>query len=477
MIEPSPIALQTLLDSLPPEWPEDVLPLIQDEARAQGRVVVALDDDPTGTQTVHSIDVVTEWSVLTLADALASASTAFYVLTNSRALPADSAVALAREVGANLAQASRETGRDVVVFSRSDSTLRGHYPVEVDAVGEALAEGLGVQFTGHVVAPFFYDGGRLTAGDVHYVREGATLTPAAQTEFARDAAFGYRSSRLPDWVEEKTGGRVKAGAVRAISLDDIRQSGPDRVRDILLASAAPVTIINAVSERDIEVAALGLLRAEAEGQRYLYRTAASIVRARAGITRRGLLTPTELLSGVKGVAQGGLVVVGSYIQKSSAQLDQLLAVPGVVAVELSVADILAGASERAAEMAARSLDVALAEGRSGVVYTSRGLVTGRDAAASLAIGQAVSAALVDTVRRVKQAPRFIVAKGGITSSDTATQALGIRRARVLGQVLPGVPVWQAGPESRWPGVPYIVFPGNVGGPEALATVVASLQQG
>lgn len=474
MPDPSPIRLATLLDELPPEWPNDVLPTIHAEAAALGRMVVALDDDPTGTQTVHGIDVLTEWSVPSLVDVLSSDASAFYILTNSRALPTVKAVALAYDIGGNLAQAARQTGRDVCVISRSDSTLRGHYPAEVDAVQDALARGLGVEFHGQVVAPFFYDGGRLTAGDVHYVREGDILVPAAQTEFARDAVFGYRASNLRDWVAEKTDGRVAASAVRSISLDDIRRGGPDRVAErFTQAPVGAVTIVNAMSERDIEVAALGALRAETAGRRFVYRTAASFVRARAGIPRRGLLTAQELVGASAG---GALVVVGSYIQKSSAQLTHLLALPQVVGIELSVADILVGQAEAAAGRAAGAANAAIEGGQVAVVYTSRGLVTGSSAEASLGIGHAVSEALSQVVRSIQRGPGFVVAKGGITSSDTATQGLGIRRAHVLGQILPGVPVWQAGAESRWPGVPYIVFPGNVGGPEAMATVVSMLSE-
>ena len=111
-----------------------------------------------------------------------------------------------------------------------------------------------------------------------------------------------------------------------------------------------------------------------------------------------------------------------------------------------------------------------------VVFTSRQLFTGADAASSLAIGQRVSEGLVAIARSLTTQPRYILAKGGITSSDIATQGLTVRRALVIGQILPGIPVWQLGPESRFPGLVYIVFPGNVGGPEALAEIVAKLKR-
>ena len=109
-----------------------------------------------------------------------------------------------------------------------------------------------------------------------------------------------------------------------------------------------------------------------------------------------------------------------------------------------------------------------------LVYTSRALVRGSDAAASLEIGRLVSSALVKIVRSINAAPSWVVAKGGITSSDIATQGLDVFRAEVLGQILPGVPVWRTSIESRWPNLVYVVFPGNVGGPQALAEVVNML---
>jgi uncharacterized protein YgbK (DUF1537 family) len=122
-----------------------------------------------------------------------------------------------------------------------------------------------------------------------------------------------------------------------------------------------------------------------------------------------------------------------------------------------------------------ALNTALAAGRDTVVYTSRQLITASDAAACLAIGRRVSAALIHLVQNLAVVPRYLIAKGGITSSDTATLGLGVRRALVLGQALPGVPVWQLGPEAKFPGLGYVVFPGNVGSDTALADLIGRLR--
>lgn len=459
-----------LFQQLPPEWPTDLLPTIQAQVAASGRKIVVLDDDPTGTQTVHSLGVLTTWAVDALVTELRNPDPCVYILTNSRSLPLPAAQALNAEIGRNLMAAGQETGRAFAVVSRSDSTLRGHYPGETDAIAAAL----GMQVDATLLIPFFLEGGRFTINDVHYVAEGDQLVPAAETPFARDAAFGYQHSNLREWVAEKTEGRIPADQVASVTLADIREGGPTRVTERLLGLRdGAACVINAATMRDVQVFVLGLLAAEAQGKVFLYRTAASFVQVRAGIHPRPLLTATEMAIPATG---GGLIVVGSYVPKTTGQLRELLATPGVASVEISVAALL-DEQRQSGEIsrATQAIDEQLQRNQDVVIYTSRDLVTGPDAHASLAIGQRVSDSLVAIVRQIRHHPRYLLAKGGITSSDVATKGLHVQRATVLGQILPGVPVWRTGTESRLPGLVYIVFPGNVGDNGALARAVQSLK--
>ena len=371
-----------------------------------------------------------------------------------------------------MVEASRRAGRDMVVASRSDSTLRGHFPGEVSA----LAAALGRDFDAWILVPYFLEGGRYTINDVHYVAEGDWLVPAAETEFARDPAFAYRSSNLREWVEEKTVGRVPTRSVASVSIEDLRLGGPERVTERLGAlSNGGVCIVNAASMRDLEVFALGVLNAISRGQRFLFRTAASFLRALSGIRSRSLVTRAEMELPDAG---GALIVVGSHVPRSSVQLAHLLDRQGVAPVEMDVESLLSDARRTGEiERVAREADRALDSGEDVVVFTERRLVTGRDAEESLSIGKRVSAGTVDVARAITVRPRYIIAKGGVTASDIATEALGVRRTMVPGQVLPGVPVWVLGPESRYPGLRYIVFPGNVGGPDAITEVVRGLSPG
>ncbi len=469
---PTSLPLHQTLAALPPAWPDDLLPAIRQHLRDAKRKLVVLDDDPTGTQTVHDIAVLTEWSVDSLAAELQRDAPAFYLLTNSRSLPLAEAQALNREIARHLVAARAQAGVDFTVVSRSDSTLRGHFPGETDALLDALGEAVDAT----LIIPFFLEGGRYTMDGVHYVAEGDTLLPAAQTPFAQDAAFGYSHSDLRKWVAEKTEGRTKAEQVALISLADLRQGGPQQVAEKLLALDGDTCVIDSVSMRDQQVAVLGILQAEAQGKRFLYRTAASFVQVRAGLSPQPVLTAHDLRDSLTG--SGGLVIVGSYVPKTTAQLETLLATTDIDRVEIDVATLLTDAQSDEISRATAAMNDALHGGRDVVVYTSRELVTPSSNVGagdeSLSIGQRVSQSLVQIVRGLAERPRYLVAKGGITSSDVATQGLGVRRALVRGQILPGVPLWSLGAESRFAGMPYVVFPGNVGGDEAVAEVVRTL---
>jgi len=272
-----------LFATLPPAWPQDPLPGIRAAVSDAGRKIIVLDDDPTGTQTVHDVPVLMTWDAEALRVEFQNAAACFYILTNSRSLAPEAAAALNREIAVNLASAAADARKPFDLVSRSDSTLRGHFPLETGVLAEILGP-----FDGLILCPFFEAGGRFTINDIHYVAEGEALIPAAETPFARDAAFGYRSSNLRDWVAEKSGGAVTSQSVMTISLEDIRRGGPDAVRERLIkVSAGQVCVVNAACQRDIEVFVQGLLAAEKQGRSFLFRTAASFVAARLGLAVTG----------------------------------------------------------------------------------------------------------------------------------------------------------------------------------------------
>lgn len=448
--------------------------LVAEAVAASPRTLIVLDDDPTGTQSVADLPVLTRWDVADFAWALDQDAAAVYVLTNTRSLEPERAAERNREVVRNALAAA--SGRPLGFVSRGDSTLRGHFPLETDVIASELAASGAGEIDGVVIVPAFPDAGRVTVGGVHYMRARAELVPIAETEFARDSTFGYANSELARWVEEKTRGRESADRVIVLDLGIVR-AGAESIADALAATSdrQPV-VVDAVGEGDLRLLALGLDLAERRGKRFLYRVGPPFVRARIGQEPHAPLTGAEVFGDRRPATAGGLIVVGSHVGLTSRQLAVLRRErPDAVTFEIDVDAVIAATGAGYLEAVAADVADALAHG-DAIVHTSRTLVKTDDPEESLDISRRVSAAVVDVVRRTlaRRAPRFVIAKGGITSSDVAAHGLAIRHATVRGPMLPGiVSLWEPadGPAA---GIPYVVFAGNVGDDDSLARVVDAL---
>jgi uncharacterized protein YgbK (DUF1537 family) len=457
--------------------PTTLRPLVVDGARRvtatrlreESTRIVVLDDDPTGTQTVADVPVVLDHADEHLRWGLTSDSSVVFVLTNSRALAEPEAVDLVRDVVRRCEVIGDQLGLSLRFVSRSDSTLRGHFPAEVHAIADGQAAAGRAPSRQIVLCPCFIEAGRITADDVQWVRQDGDMVPAAQTEFASDAVFGYRSSDLRSWVAERTGGAVARDDVARITLDDLRTGGPSRVVEILedLASDG-VVVANATDYADLDVLTLGIADAEERGRRLVYRTGPSFVPARGGLAGSRPATASPDRGG------RGLVVVGSHTELTTRQLAEARRRHSLSLVEIAV-DALLNPIHADAEIArAVSAASSALERRDVALVTSRSVHVASDGAASLRAAALISEGLLTAVRDVvrRTEPRYLIAKGGITSSDLATRGLQASRATVLGQVFPGmVSVWSLEDGLAATGLPYVVFPGNVGGPAALADAI------
>ncbi|KAM5350962.1 hypothetical protein ACJ41O_003685 [Fusarium nematophilum] len=472
--------LATALSSLSPLKPETLQ--LRQKIRSDIRdpssktpLLVILDDDPTGTQTCHDVTILTVWDKESLVSAFKTTDpgSGFFILTNSRALHPQQARELMIEICTNLQTASQQTGIQYEVVLRGDSILRGHFPLEPEAVEEVLGPA-----DAWILCPFFLQGGRYTINDVHYVLEGSRLIPAAQTPFAKDATFGYTKSDLKEYVVEKTNGKIPLQDIASLDLETIRAGGEDAVLQKVLkrleeSTSRVVFVVNAAADEDIDVVVAALLRASRQGKRFLFRTGAAFVSSRLGISPIPPFTAQQL--GLSG-PPGGLIIAGSYVPKTTAQLDALVKNSGdkLTPITLNVQTLLKSPEEGRADIE-RAIKLASEEIRRGqdvLVMTSRELIVGQDAVESLDIGSTVAKALVSFLQQLDEKPRYIIAKGGITSSDMATKGLRMKQALIVGQAAPGVPIWRCDEvTSKWPGLTYVVFPGNVGSDKTLYEVV------
>lgn len=447
--------------------------------------IVVLDDDPTGIQTVHGNYLLTRWDTATLRMALTDEQRFFYVLTNTRAYNAEKARQIVGEIVANVLRVNQDLGYSLVFVSRSDSTLRNHFPAEIETILRSLEQQDGRPVDAVFLVPAFIECGRVTVDNTHYLVEGGRRIPVSETEFARDSVFGYRTAVLPDYIEEKTRGAVRAADVRCIPLEWLRspvqnpkskastgeqKQGREKLDAFLQRlSMRTHVVVNAETYADLNCFAQAVLKQVATGKRFVFQSAGSVVKALAGVPDKPFLGK-EIVRGTG----PGLLVAGSHVGRTTAQLGRLLGTSGVQGVELAVSDILDSGQALQKALLDR-IQTIWQKGITPVLFTCRSELKFESKEERLRVGETISHFLSDLVRALPMKPSYLVAKGGITSHDILVRGLCVSQARVLGQLLPGVPVIRTPDDSPLPGIPYVIFPGNVGGEDALLKVFEILK--
>lgn len=454
-----------------PESGMDYQMIIAEELRRRRIRLVVIDDDPTGIQTVHGCLLLTQFTPEWVEAALDDAVPFFYMLVNSRALTEAQARQVVREAVEAVLAANRQRGYNLLFVSRSDSTLRGHFPAESDTISEVLTE-QGLQCVMPTLfVPAFFEAGRMTIEGIHYMASGEELIPVNETEFARDNVFGYQNAELVAYILEKGKGAISRERVSHASLRSLRMLQPDQLAQQLAAAGRDqIVAFDALDYRDLRKLSLAILAQfdpNGTSQCGVIRSSSSLPKALSGIEERGYVAAEN--EGARGV-----VIVGSHVKKSTEQLMYLLEGEGVQGIEIDVEAILNDdplLQERLLQEAA----VCHAQGITPVLYTSRREVRCDDAAKRQALGGKISQCLVQLVKELPFRPDFLVSKGGITSHDILTHSLGIRCARVEGQAAAGIPTIRTSAEDRFPNLRYIIFPGNVGSVTSLREVVDRLR--
>ena len=438
--------------------------------------LVVLDDDPTGVQTVHDVSVYTDWEEESIRKGFEEKEAMFFILTNSRSFSVEETTKVHQDIAARVAKVARELGQDFMIISRGDSTLRGHYPLETQLLADGLTKNEGVVIDGEIICPFFPEGGRYTMDNIHYVKEQENLVPAGMTDFAKDKTFGYKSSDLTEYVEEKTEGKYHKEDCITISLDELNALDVQGIKDKLMSAQNMAKIIvNAVSYADLKVFCAALVLAMKAGKHYMARTAAAFTKVMGRISDQPLLGRAQLEGDTK---NGGIVLIGSHVKKTTDQLNCLKELDGQADfMEFQVNTVFEeNGLEKEVERTVKAAEEKILSGRTVVIYTSRQLLAPENMTPEekLQISVKISNAVTSIIGKLSVKPKFIIAKGGITSSDVGTKALRVKKARVMGQVKKGIPVWMTGEESKFPGMPYIIFPGNVGEVSTLKEIVEEL---
>ena len=452
--------------------------LLAKELQDFNKKIIVLDDDPTGVQTVHGISVYTDWSAESIEAGFAEENSMFFILTNSRGFTAAETEQAHKEIANVIQHTAEKQNKEFIIISRGDSTLRGHYPLETEVLKETVEAQSDMQFDGEVIMPFFKEGGRFTINNIHYVQDEHALVPAGETEFAKDRTFGYKSSHLGEWAEEKSNGAFKAEDAVYLSLESIRDLDIDGlVSQLMAVKDFNKIIVNAVEYVDAKVVVIALIRALKAGKHFMFRSAAALTKIIGGVSDKALLTKEELMKDHSD--HGGLIMIGSHVKKTTEQFEALQTCNFIEFIEFDVHLVLyPDKFEAEIQRIIETSEQLIRKGQTVAVYTKRErLDLGENKKEEeLKLSVKISDAVTSIVKRLEVRPSFIIAKGGITSSDIGTNGLSVKRATVAGQIKPGIPVWLTGSESKFPGIAYVIFPGNVGSRTTLKEVAELLHQ-
>ena len=433
--------------------------------------IIVLDDDPTGSQTVHSCPLLLRWDGASLAAGLEHPSPLLFLLANTRALAPAAAAERVREICRALAAALPAAGLERWwLVSRGDSTLRGHFPLEVDVISAELGP-----FAATLLVPAFLEGGRTTVGGVHLLQG----QPVHETPFGRDGLFGYSTSYLPVWVEEKSGGRIPASEVQGLEAAKLSRACGDGGQELAqwLAGLAAQPLVAVDAEQPQQLAALARV-VRASPRPVLAQSAASWILALAALPPQPL-AGADLVAlrrrGRDGEPLRGLVLVGSHVPLADAQLASLLAEPLCTGLELPVArlvqllDLSLPGARPGALLACLERDwllelgEILAGGSTPVLYSSRGEFPCASVAARRRLGDGLAALMARLVGALAPQLAYLISKGGTTTHALLADGLGLAAVELQGQLLPGLSLVLTPAE-----LPVLTFPGNLGDPGTLS---------
>ena len=448
--------------------------------------IVVIDDDPTGSQSVYGCPLLLSWDQDILTKGIRSPSSLLFVLANTRSMSPQMAETTTRDICQSIQKSINNTDLnfdDVLFISRGDSTLRGHGVLEPTILSQELGP---FDATFHV--PAFFEGGRTTVNGVHFLNG----SPVHLSNFASDQIFGYSTSYLPDWLEEKSKGEILSQSVFRVTIEQLQDAiksdkGMKELCVFLKALSRNVSVVvDAEDSSHLEVFAKAVIQLMGE-KRFLFRSAASLISAFAQLPKNSYI-PSSLaslrLKDQCSIYKPGLIVVGSHVQLADQQLAVLLKNKNCEGVELpvykisrvldgSLPDVLLKDLENRWFMQLKKI---LQAYKTPVLYTSRGEVSFPSVAKRMFFGLQLAELMARLTTHLCYDLGYVIIKGGITTQILLQKGLGLGIVELKGQLLPGLSVICPYSNENIGQLPILTFPGNLGDSRTLLNAWQLMEQ-
>ena len=436
---------------------------------------VVIDDDPTGSQTVHDCLLLLKWDYSTLVKGFESESNLFFILANTRSLKENDAKLTIEEICKNLKVVinSEKYEEEIIFISRGDSTLRGHNFLEPNSINSCLGP---FDATFHI--PAFIEGKRLTINGLHFVDQ----IPIEQTIFARDKIFGYETSNVKNLLFQKSKSQINEDDIQNLFLSDLEILNNEE-NNIVFKKLKNFknnkhVIIDVENYSQLKKFS-SIIKKLTKQKKFLFRTAASFI---SSISEKKSNTKDERfffnlrLRDKEKRFLPGLVIVGSYVELSTIQLKNLLKISNCEPIELDVFEFfkitsLKDNQERRKlfkNKLLREIRFSFEQGKTPVLFTSRKFMC-LDYSEQFNFFNSLAFFIAELVADLKFEIGYLISKGGITTNVILSNGLNADYVYLEGQILTGISVVTYNLKNGEK-LPIVTHPGNIGTKDSLVNI-------
>ncbi len=436
---------------------------------------VVIDDDPTGSQSVHDCLLLLKWDYSTLIKGFESGSNLFFILANTRSLSENDAKLTIEEISKNLKAVitSEAYAEEIIFISRGDSTLRGHNFLEPSILNNCLGP---FDATFHI--PAFIEGKRLTINGSHFVDK----TPINQTIFARDRIFGYETSNVKKLLFQKSKCQINLDDIQNLYLSDLKILN-DEENNIVFKTLKNLknnkhVIVDIENYAQLKKFSL-VIKKLTKQKKFLFRTAASFI---SSISEKKSNPQDDIFFSnlrIKNKEKSflpGLIIVGSYVELSTLQLRNLLEINTCEPIELDVFEFFRITSSQSNQNKRNffknkflsEIRFSFKKGKTPVLFTSRKLMS-LDYSEQFNFFNSLALFIAELVEDLKYEIGYLISKGGITTNVILSKGLNADYVYLEGQILTGISLVTCNLKND-ERLPIVTHPGNIGTKDSLVNL-------
>ena len=445
--------------------------------------IIVFDDDPTGSQTVKDCLLLLKWDYDTLSFALKSNYNLFFILTNTRSLEESEVKNRLSEICKNLKNVilkERLNYEQFTFVSRGDSTLRGHNFLEPFIINQLLGP-----FDATFYIPAFIEAKRITINGNHLVND----VFAHETVFSKDKIFGYETSNLKDLIYLQSKSKINLDHIKNLythDLNSLQVSKDNKVYKFIKNLKYNKFIIVDITNYSQLDNFTNVVRSIGVEKKFLFRTAASFISSISKVNQKKvtLLNLLKLRRKDKyNKVMHGLIVVGSYVELTNLQLNELLNYSHFKPIEIDVFNFYNICSSNSFKRNSINLKNKLlelirdylSESYTPVLFTSRKILDFNDIKKQVIFQNSLARFISEIVRDIKYEIGYLLSKGGITTNVILQSGLDVNYAYLEGQVETGISLLKLKLNDKNDYLPIVTFPGNIGSKNSLAKISMSLE--